>query len=123
MFLLAAVRFNVEIRHRFSEVGHTHNEGDSMHALIERKSKAISIFSPADWITIIKSAKSTKQPYVVIEVQQEHIFDLKDLVNKQFWELDVKGKKIALSKIREIYVKGDCENTVLFKYDFTQDYN
>ena len=60
MFHVTSVKYNVEIFHRFLEVGHTQNEGDSMKALIERKSKDVAIFSPQDWIKIVKTAKMRK---------------------------------------------------------------
>ena len=83
MFHLASVKYNVEIFHRFLEVGHTQNEGDSMHALIDRKSKGVTIFSSQDWITIVKTEKIEKKPYIVVEIKREHIYDFKDLANKQ----------------------------------------
>lgn len=35
MYMHAAILYNVSIHHSFLEVGHTQNEGDSVHALIE----------------------------------------------------------------------------------------
>lgn len=35
MYMHAAILYNVSIHHSFLEVGHTPNEGDSVHALIE----------------------------------------------------------------------------------------
>ena len=48
MYLFASTKYKVFVSHRFLEVGHTQNEGDSMHALIERRSKNVSVFSPDD---------------------------------------------------------------------------
>lgn len=39
MFAFAATHFQIEIIHRFLEEGHTQNEGDSMHAVIENAKK------------------------------------------------------------------------------------
>ena len=54
MYPLGSIKYNVSITHRFLEVVHTHNERVSMQALIERRSKNVSIFIPDDWVTIIK---------------------------------------------------------------------
>ena len=54
-----------------------------MHALIDRKSKGVTIFSSQDWITIVKTEKIEKKPYIVVEIKREHIYDFKDLANKQ----------------------------------------
>lgn len=37
MYALAASKYDVKIIHRFLEKGHTQNEGDSLHACIEKK--------------------------------------------------------------------------------------
>lgn len=39
MYVYASCKFNVDIKHSFLEVGHTQNEGDSVHATIERHAK------------------------------------------------------------------------------------
>ena len=122
MYLFASTKYKVSVTHRFLEVGHTQNEGDSMHALIERQSKNVSIFSPDDWVAIIKTAKTTKKPYTVIEVEQKQIFDLKYIVKNHNWEKDAKGKKVMWSKIREIHTSFESNHIVHFKYDFKSEY-
>ena len=47
---------NVNITLRFLEKGHTQNEGDSIHATIERRVKGQKVYIPNDWHEIIKSA-------------------------------------------------------------------
>ncbi len=47
------------------EKGHTQMEVDSVHATIERKLKNKSIFCPADYIQIMREARSRPSPYTV----------------------------------------------------------
>ena len=73
MYALASARYTVEIVHHFLEVGHTQNEGDSMHALIEKLSKGLTIFSPLDWTTVIRTTRSRQKPYNVhVHPQNSH---------------------------------------------------
>ncbi|KAI4466565.1 dna-directed rna polymerases i ii and iii subunit rpabc2 [Holotrichia oblita] len=75
MFAQAANTFQLLIIHRFLEKGHTQNEDDSMHAVIENAKKRVpSVYTPDQWITLIKMAKVTGEPYVVKEMSQEDFF-------------------------------------------------
>ncbi|KAJ8865633.1 hypothetical protein PR048_033153, partial [Dryococelus australis] len=57
------------ITHKFFIVGHGQNEGDSVHSVIEKQKKralrSASIVVPAQWATIIQTAKKTGNPYKV----------------------------------------------------------
>ena len=121
MYVLASARYNVEIVHRFLEVGHTQKEGDSMHDLIENRSKCLAIFSSFDWVTVMRTAKSGQKPYHVVEVERGMIFDLNNVGNNQNWEKDTMNQKVRLSHIREIRT-GEGDNHILrFKYEFDGD--
>jgi len=52
-----------QIDHKFLESGDTQMEVDTMHAAIERTSRAANIFVPHDWQTIASVAKKTGKPY------------------------------------------------------------
>lgn len=80
MLLYAAVKFKIRISHSFLEVGHTQNEGDSMHALIENKSKGVTIYRPQDWYNLIQTAREGPKKYVVTEMSNEMILDFKILI-------------------------------------------
>lgn len=58
VFLYASAKFNISIKHTFLEVGHTQNEGDSVYATIEKFAKNQKIYTPEDWIELIKRAKA-----------------------------------------------------------------
>lgn len=69
LYVYAASTLEIDIIHTFLECGHTQNEGDSVHVLIENKSKKPDIFTPEMWYKIIENAKkSTKNPYSVVRV-------------------------------------------------------
>lgn len=46
MYLLAAKMFKMKISHHFMEKGHTQNEGNSVHALIEKTARGREVYSP-----------------------------------------------------------------------------
>lgn len=120
MYVLAAARFNVEIRHVFLEKGHTQNEGDSMHSVIERKCNGHDIYSVHQWISLIKTAKRSKtNPYKVVEVNQDMVFDFKDLVSKQNWDKDVNKVTVPWSKIRMVSSTGSDPG--MLRYHLTLD--
>ncbi|CAH2088043.1 unnamed protein product [Euphydryas editha] len=80
MYSIAAKKFNVNISHKFLEKGHTQNENDSIHALIERSSKNKEIYTPDQWFALVRWAKDTGNPYIVKEVSIEDILDFKKLL-------------------------------------------
>ncbi|KAJ8728300.1 hypothetical protein PYW08_016685 [Mythimna loreyi] len=107
-----------------NEKGHTQNEGDSVHSVIERASQTKTIFTPHEWRLLVRWAKNEGEPYVVRNVTQNDVFDFKSLVNNKIWMKDIQGKKINWSNIREVHADGSDPNKLFFKYDLTQpDYN
>ncbi|KAH9638290.1 hypothetical protein HF086_007393, partial [Spodoptera exigua] len=58
LYLLAAKEFGVTVMHRFMEKGHTQDEGDSVHALIERESERRMIYVPDEWFCLVRWAKT-----------------------------------------------------------------
>lgn len=124
LYVFAARKFNICITHRFLQKGHTQNEGDSVHSVIERASQTKTIFTPHEWRLLVRWAKNEGEPYVVRNVTQNDVFDFKCLVNNKIWMKDIKGKKINWSNIREVHADGSDPNKLFFKYDLTQsDYN
>lgn len=54
------------ITHKYLIVGHSENEGDSMHACIEKEKRRIlksgPIYVPTELVTVIKGAKKNRTP-------------------------------------------------------------
>lgn len=57
MYMYCSWKFNVDITHIFLVVGHTQNEGDSIHSVIERKTRNVLIYTP-------DQATANAKPYV-----------------------------------------------------------
>ena len=71
-----------QIDHKFLESGHTQMEVDSMHACIERASKAVEVYLPRDWALIAATARKTGKPYTVTRMTNKEIFDFKAVASK-----------------------------------------
>ena len=55
---------------------------DSMHACIERASKAVEVYLPRDWALIAATARKTGKPYCVTRMTNQDIFDFKAIASK-----------------------------------------
>ncbi|KAJ4447498.1 hypothetical protein ANN_09505 [Periplaneta americana] len=91
-------KFNVKITHTFLEKEHTQNEADSIHALIERRKKGRTIFTPEQWIMLVKMAKTSGNPYDVTEMAQSDLKNLKSLITdeKDNWNLTEEKEESSL---------------------------
>lgn len=71
------------IEHKYLIPGHTQNEGDSVHSVIERHIKKARrsgpIYLPQQYYTLIQTAKKTGKPYKVIELTYRDFLDVKQL--------------------------------------------
>jgi len=92
--LYAAIRYEMEVSHRFLETGHSFSEADSVHGRIETQCTRKEIFSLEEYYDHIVKAKKEGEEYRVIPVGREMVFDFKDLTSKLFWKYDEKKKKV-----------------------------
>ena len=106
---MAAAKFGVKIRLRYVEKGHSLNETDNMHNLIEKRGKDYELYVPDDWIKVMESAKNWRnpqgeasKPYTVIEVSQDMIFDFSSVVEKLNLDVDVNGLQIPWDNVCEV---------------------
>jgi hypothetical protein len=129
MYLLASVKLQVKVTHRFLEVGHTHMEVDSMHATIEKATDRREIFDTEEWCDHIlnakKNAPNSKDPaakYAIEKVGETYlILDFKPLVKSQNWEVDTNKQKIKWTKVREVSMDPSRPSCVLIKYYYKKD--
>ena len=70
------------INYTFLEKGHTETENDSVHATIERKARNIEIYSPQQWFAVVRSARSSKRPYIVCEMTSGNFINFKEMSSK-----------------------------------------
>jgi len=116
MYLHAAAKFNISIRHRFLEKGHTWNAADNVHSLIERKVKPHDIYSPEEYYEKIAAAKRKASPIEVIKVTQDMIYEWKnDLVPKLNLDKNTAGVAVPWTRLREISVEGAYEHEMKYK--------
>ncbi|KAK3932687.1 Ribosomal protein S12 methylthiotransferase [Frankliniella fusca] len=113
MYSVASQKFNIKITHRYLEKGHTQMECDSVHALIERKTRNQDIYTPMQWYGHILSAKVKKPSYTVFRVQQEHLLSFKELASGSF-----KWDKVPISKVCEIVLDCEAPGKVCYKRNF-----
>ncbi|KAL0830185.1 hypothetical protein ABMA28_003642 [Loxostege sticticalis] len=95
--------FFVSITHRFLEKGHTQNEGDSVHALIDRSSHSKMIYTPDEWRLL------------------ENFFNFKTHVNDKQWNKNFRNLKILWTNVKEVFVDKSEPNKLYFKYDLNEE--
>lgn len=92
------LKHSVTIRDTYLERGHTQNEGDSVHSVIERAARNIPVYTPNQWISIVRLARRTK-PYEVVELFQSDVYNLNTLQEQTAINFD-KGSKLPLILIK-----------------------
>lgn len=122
LYLYAVFNLNItSITHKYFITGHSQNEGDSMHATIEKAVKKYKrsspIYIPDHYASIIRSAKKTGSPYKVNELCFKDIFDLKKLTSDLFLNIP---KNVKLSETRVIKIEKAYPNTLFYKTSFEQ---
>nr|CAH7766115.1 unnamed protein product [Callosobruchus chinensis] len=111
-FMIAAYMYAVQhfdwlesITHKYLIKGHSQNEGDSAHSLIERQIK--------------RSAKKSGQPYKVDELCHKDIFDLKQLASDigftSYPKKNTDGDPLKISEIKVLKIMKDSPETILYK--------
>lgn len=124
MYLYVIRKYDIQsINHKFLIVGHTQNEGDSMHACIESaKKRALlsgPLFTPQQISMLIKLAKKTGQPYLVKDLRFSDILDWKTLSdNFGSFTKNSDGEKVMWSNIKVLRVTKDDPDTLFYKETF-----
>ncbi|KAK9717061.1 hypothetical protein QE152_g24365 [Popillia japonica] len=101
------------ITHMFLVKGHTQNEGDSVHACIEKEKnrlfKSGPIYVPAQWATVIRSARKRGTPYKVNEIDTKDIFDLKTLCAEmgENYVKNTENEKVIWKNVKIVKVSDD----------------
>jgi len=89
----------------YLETGHTQNQNDSVHAVIERFAKNQTVYVPSQWFQIAKSA-CLKSPYKVKEMGMSDFYDLDKLCRETSdnFNVDINGVKVNFTEIRMLKV-------------------
>ncbi|XP_045499408.1 uncharacterized protein LOC123697033 [Colias croceus] len=121
LYIYAAKLLGISITHRFFETGHSQNEGDSMHACIEKNLKHKVLYTPDQIYSIILNSKVTGEKYRVKELDQSEIYDLKPLVDDKLWRCDKNHNVRHWADVMEVSVTDSNPNKLFFKYNFEDD--
>lgn len=114
MYLYAVETLSINsITHKYLIRGHTQNEGDTIHSIIEesvnRAKKAGPIYVPDQLVSLIRNSKKKGNPLHVKELGFRDFVDLKQLnsdIGFNCQKNDI-GEQIKVSEIRMIrFVKG-----------------
>lgn len=95
-FLTVTSKNIKKIDHIFFESGHSQNENDNVHSVIECASRKVEVFIPAQWVILVKLA-SKKKPFDVRELSQTDVYDLDELQKNTFG-----NKKTKISQVQRI---------------------
>lgn len=130
MFLYAVHHLKIKsITHKFLICGHTQNEGDVAHSVIEKAVKQAlkrgPIFLPQQYSTIIRGAKKTGLPYEVKELCYSDFYDIKNLQTQLGNNFDrgINGEKVLCSNIKVVKYEKDKPFSLQVKTSYeSEDY-
>lgn len=131
MYLYGLEKLNMqEIIHKYLIVGHTENEGDSMHSCIEKeKSRVLKsgpLYVPSEIVTVAKSAKKKGCPYSVTEMSTENFIDWKNVTEQmgKNFSINEKGEKVFWNEIKILTVRKESPNKIFYKTSYSdEEYN
>lgn len=112
------------IEYTFLECGHTQMECDSMHSAIEFAKKKTEIYVPSQWATVVRMARR-KNPYLVVPVQYEDIYDFKEVTKStvKYSKVDTKGEKVNWLKIKWLRFSKKEPEHVQFKFSYDGEFH
>lgn len=108
------------ITHKFLIHGHSQNEGDNVHSVIEkqvkRHLKSNPIYIPEQYATLIRTAKKVGAPYRVHDMTYEDFYDLKSLQEEygSNFSQNVEGEKVKWHDLKMLRV--EKQNPKIFFY-------
>lgn len=117
------------ITHKFLIRGHTQNEADSVHSVIEknirRAKKSGPIYTPDQYVALIRNAKKTGNKFTVNEMNFNTFYDLKLLSNDINLNTgkNIDGETIRISDIKVVKFTKDAD-TYFYKTTYkTEEWN
>lgn len=133
-FVLAAYFYAVSkykiksITHKYLVTGHTQNEGDNVHSVIEknitRSLKSGPIYTPEQYVELVKTAKKTGTPYKVVEMSYNDFYDLKKLTAQVPFNFskDNSGEPVKLSEASVIQITKEHLDRFYYKTSFEEPF-
>lgn len=128
MYLYCVEHLDIHsITHKYLVVGHTENEGDSMHACIEKEKARIlksgPICVPTELVTVIKGAKKSGHPYRVVQMHSESFINWKriaEMMGRNF-NLNTENEKVVWSQVKVVKVCKKEQDTIFYKTRFEDE--
>lgn len=128
VYAYAVVNMKVKsITHKFLIRGHSQNEGDNVHSVIEkqikRHLKSGPIYSPQTYSTLIRTAKKTGRPYKVVEMTHDKFYDVKAL--QESWgnnfNIDEDKTQVKWHDIKILRVEKEHPGSFFYKTSFADN--
>ena len=125
IYAYAVINMSVKsITHKFLIRGHSQNEGDNVHSVIEkqikRHLKSGPIYSPQTYSTLIRTAKKTGRPYKVVEMTHNKFYDVKIL--QASWgnnfTIDEHRNQVKWHDIKVLRVEKEYPQVFFYKTSF-----
>lgn len=125
-YLYAVERLNISsITHKYLVRGHTQNEGDAVHSIIERSLKRTKrsgpIYVPGQYVSVIRHAKKKGNPIKVKEMGYKDFLDIKALYDEMGLNIskDIDGIDFKINDVRVLrFEKGS--DVFRFKTSYKQ---
>lgn len=119
MYLFAVEKLNIKsITHKFLIKGHTQNEGDNSHSVIEKAvKKALKsgpIYTPSEYVRIIRSAKKIGTPFKVTELSHSDFVDWKNVTQQlgsNFTKVLQEEKEKTRGKDQNVKISGNGQDS------------
>ena len=120
MYMKALIESPAEvITHKYLQKGHTQNEGDSMHACIEREIRSLPIFSLDQYYMLARAAKKTVPLYDVTEMTASDFLDFKTMSKfLRYVNVDAEGERFKWTDIKTLEVRKGDPGKMFFKVHY-----
>lgn len=124
MYYYAVKKFQINsITHKYLIRGHTQNEGDVVHSIIEKSMKRAKnsgpIYVPDQILSIIRNSKKKGNPFIVKELNYNDFVDLKLLTNEIGFncQKNIHGEQIKLSDVKMVRFEKESD-TFFYKTSY-----
>ncbi|KAJ8915389.1 hypothetical protein NQ315_008276 [Exocentrus adspersus] len=115
------------ITHKYLVAGHTQNEGDAVHSVIEKQIakslKSGPLYIPDQFISLIRVAKRKGPPYLVHELTHDDFVDVKLLAADVGVNISTNSNKepVHLSKVHMVKVEKDKPFLYFYKTSYSEE--
>ncbi|CAG9767658.1 unnamed protein product [Ceutorhynchus assimilis] len=127
LLMYAVQKYKIKaVTHKYLIVGHTQNEGDATHSVIEkqvtRALKSGPIFVPDQFVMLIRVAKKKGSPYFVKELSHDDFVDVKQLMADTGinFNVNTKGEQVFISNLRIVRVEKNQPFLFFYKMSYTE---